>query len=388
MRNSTKLTTTLGIILALCSQARAAPGGDAPLAPYADAAAPDATAPDAADLRGAQATSDEPTVAAEPERPTRAFLRHIPPTEARAKLEVRLIAVIENSWLEDGLVARYRAVGATEYKEVNFERSSAGGYFASIPGRDVGRAGVEYYLVGHRGNSEHFASAEYPHRVRVEPNASDRWTEVEKRRLGHRRYALDTSLSMLDFGSSHGRDRYVQGNVDWSHLLVGDLYSIHLGFGFLQGQTPGGTSTDDGAQKAGVRFGYGGLRYRLRDKVWLDTKAMMGFGQDGFVVGVGGALTLGNDWRTAVTVGAEAMTELSYKAWLRLQWDTVPGVLMSATVATTNQPGAQIDAGSYVEFKVRYPVSQSLELAGTINYAARGNRPGGVGAGLHTRYMF
>ena len=99
-------------------------------------------------------------------------------------------------------------------------------------------------------------------------------------------------------------------------------------------------------------------------------------------------MTLGNDWRTAVTMGAEAMTELSYKAFFRLQWDTVPGVLMSAEVATTNQPNAQIDAGSYVEYKLRYPLTRAMELAGTVNFAARGNRPGGFGGGLHTRYLF
>ncbi len=370
----------LGFFLILTAGvAYAIPGDDSPMEPYGEDGAVGEGAGD-----GAGASAETST----PERPTRSLLRHIPPTEALAHRDIRLLAIIDDAWIEDGLLVRYRPVGAAKYREAPFERSSAGGYFARIPKEHVRRPGVEYYVAGREGGETHFATAEAPHRVRVEPRASDRWIEVEKDRLGHRRYALDTSLSMYDFGSTHGRDRFASGAVDWSHLLVQRLYSIHLGFAFLEGQTLEGTQADAGAVEAAVRYGYGGLRLRLRDKLWLDTKAMMGFGQEGFVVGVGGALTIGNDWRTAVTVGAETMTELSYKAWLRLQWDTVPGVLMSATVATTNQPDARIDAGSYVEFKVRYPLTPSLELAGTVNYGSRGNRPGGVGGGLHSRYMF
>jgi hypothetical protein len=308
--------------------------------------------------------------------------------EAVTHEPIKLLAVIEDAWVEDGLLVHYRIPGDTDYVALDFERSSAGGYFALIPGNDVGRAGVEYYISGRKAGALHFASADIPHRIRVEPKREDRWIEVERRRLGNRRYAVDTAINLYDFGSTHGRDRFVQGHVDWSHLLIDDLYAINLGFAFIEGQTPSGTEEDAVANDAGVRYGYGGVRWRLRDKVWFDSKAMMGFGKKGFAAGLGGALTLGDDWRTAVTVGAEAMTELSYKAWLRLQWDTVPGVLMSATVATTNQPNAQIDAGSYVEFKVRYPLSPNLELGGTVNFGARGNRPGGFGGGLHTRYMF
>src|SRR5690606_16803352 len=133
----------------------------------------------------------------------------------------------------------------------------------------------------------------------------------ERVRLGNRRYAVDAGLKMYDFGSTHGSDRFVQGHVDWSHLLIEELYAFHLGFAFLQGVTPSGTMDDAIVNDARVRYGYGGVRWRLRDKLWVDGKAMMGFGQEGFAAGLGGAVTLGNDWRTAVTIGAEAMTELS-----------------------------------------------------------------------------
>ncbi len=364
---------TLTLVVATQSGlANAQPGQDEPISPYASAAEVKTPEP-------------QPQVGVVP---SRAVVRHVPPVEAQPDQPLRLLAVIENAWVEDGLVAHYRVPGNTSYLDLDFERSSAGGYFAQIPASDMGREGVEYYISGRSDGALHFGSPEAPHPVRVEPKAVDRWIEAERKRLGGRHYAVDASLAMYDFGSTHGRDRFVRGHIDWSYLLVDRLYAIHLGFAFVEGDTPSGIMSDARSERAAVRYGYGGLRWRLRDKIWFDGKAMMGFGQEGFAAGLGGALTLGNDWRTAVTVGAEAMSELSYKAWLRLQWDTVPFVLMSAEVATTNQPDAKIDAGSYVEFKVRYPLSNAFEIAGTINYGARGNRPGGFGGGLHTNYRF
>lgn len=379
-------TLPLLLLLLGASAAHAQPGDDQPISPYGEPVPKADEASTSEDAAKGNPTQDQ--AHATRQLPKRAVLRHVPPVEANANQDLKILAIIESAWVEDGLLAHYRVAGSSAYASLDFERSSAGGYFAMIPGSSVGRQGVEYYISGRQAKALHFASAENPQLIRVEPATGDRWMEVERARLGDYRYAVDASLNLYDFGNTHGRDRFVQGHVDWSHLLVEDLYAIHLGFAFIQGKTPSGTQDDAITNAARVRYGYGGVRWRLRDKVWIDGKAMLGFGQDGFAAGIGGALTLGNDWRTAVTVGAEAMTELSYKAFMRLQWDTVPFVLMSAEVATTNQPDAQIDAGSYVEFKVRYPLTRAMEIAGTLNFAARGNRPGGFGGGLHTRWMF
>jgi hypothetical protein len=357
------------------SLAHAEPGVDEPISPYEDGDAPQS------------ASKDAPRVATA--TPTRATVVHVPPLEAAAGRELRLVAIIDDAWVEDGVIVHYRPGGSDgAYAEAIFERSSAGGYFARIPAQSVDRRGIEYYISSATGDSYHFASPRAPHRVRVEPSSDRRWIEVERRRLGGRRYAIDSELIYHDFGDVHGSDRFAEGHVDWTYRLVDRLYAIKLGFAFLEGQTPSGTEEGAMPIDAGARYGYGAVRWRLRDKLWVDGKVMMGFGKEGFVTGIGGALTLGNDWRTAVIIGAEAMDELSYKAWITLQWDTVPGVLMSATAATTNQPGAQIDAGSYVEYELRLPIGDELELAGVANFGARGNRPGGFGGGLRTRYQF
>lgn len=336
------------------------------------------------------AHAQEPAVAAADaeQRPVAATLTHVPPSEAAGGEPLRLVAVITDGWVEDGLVAHYRHPGASEYRAAPFQRSTAGGYHATIPADAVRRPGVEYYVAGARGDRAHFASAAAPHLVRVEPDPGDRWIEVERRRLAGRVHGVSTRVWSRDFGDTHGADRFVRGELEWTHRLVRSLYSISLGYGFVEGETPTGTMDAAVVAERGARWGYGGVRLRLGDAGWLDGKAILGFGQEGFLAGVGGELILGDDWRTAVMVGGEVMSELSYRAWISLQWDTVPPFLMKATAGTTDQPDSGIDAGSYVDLEIAYPLTRSWTVAGTLSFAARGNRPGGPGAGLAASYDF
>lgn len=318
----------------------------------------------------------------------RALIRHFPPAEARAGTELRLVAVIDGAWREGGLVVRYRALGSDDYQAAPFQRSSAGGYYAVVPADSVARPGIAYYIEGAERGHVHFATAADPHVVRVERDDASAWIETELHRLGGRRYSMSFDSHYQDLGDNSGRDRYFRGELDWTYRLVGPLYAISVGFGFLDGWTPSGTGDDAIDLERGYRFGYGGVRLRLRDSVWLDGRALIGFGDDGFSPGAGGELILGDDWRTCVKLGVEGSTALSYRAWVTLQWDTVPGLLMSATAATTDEPRAQIDAGSYIVYRLMVPVTDAVMLTGKLSYGARGKRPGGFGGGLATELRF
>ena len=320
----------------------------------------------------------------------RALIRHMPPAEAVAGSDLRLVAVIDDAWSEGGLVVRYRPAAAAgeDFASAPFRRSSAGGYHAVIPAAAVRRPGVLYYIEGARGEVTHFASRSHPYLVRVERAPGSAWKEAELRRLGGRRHSLAVETRVQDFGTSHGVDRYYGGELDWKYRLVERLYAIHLGFGFLEGLTPVSLMPGTDSERRGYRYGYGGVRLRLRDAVWLDGRVILGFSDEGFSPGAGAQLVLGDDWRTCVKLGAEGSEALSYRAWITLQWDTVPGVLMSATAATTDEPRAAIDAGSYVMYRVELPVTGALSLSGEVSFGARGNRPGGFGGGLASEMSF
>src|SRR5262245_1894913 len=57
---------------------------------------------------------------------------HVAPTSTEAGKPVELEAMIDAPFAEK-LGVRWRAIGASEWHDVAFERSSAGGWFASLP---------------------------------------------------------------------------------------------------------------------------------------------------------------------------------------------------------------------------------------------------------------
>lgn len=319
-----------------------------------------------------------------------AVVRHVPPAEARPGEPVRLVAVVEDAWREPVLVARYRALGSADpFDEAPFLRSSAGGYIAALPADRVAAPGLEYYIAGITTAGvevEHFGSASWPHALRVETPSGQRWIAADRARLADRRSVVATRVHWYDFGGTH-RDRFARGEIDWTHRLIGKLYQIQLGFGFVQGVTP--ESDPAGAERVRrARYGYGGVRLRFSDNVWVDGTALLGFAEDGFAAGVASQLILGRDDRTAVMLGVETFEELGSQAWLRLQWDTVPPYLMGVTVATTGWPDAAIPSGSHLTFDVSWWATSQLRVTGAATMAARGNRPPGFGAGLATAYAF
>ena len=179
------------------------------------------------------------------------------------------------------------------------------------------------------GEVNHFASASWPHEVRVEPPSSARWIEVERRRLAGRLARVTASAWAQDFGGNAGTtDWLTRGEVDWTYRLVGSLYSFQLGYGFVEGVTPGPEDDQATTQHLPMtevahsgRWGYGGVRLRLDRSVWFDTRVILGLHQEGFMAGIGGELILGQDWRTCVKIGGEYFDGLLGSTWLRLQWE-------------------------------------------------------------------
>src|SRR5690349_11386822 len=88
-------------------------------------------------------------VPARADTPTSARVLHVPPLTAVADQPLQLVAAIDGAWREDDLVARWRHRGDAAWHDAPFARSSAGGWFATIPGDGVGKTGVDYYIAGH-----------------------------------------------------------------------------------------------------------------------------------------------------------------------------------------------------------------------------------------------
>src|SRR5688572_5669706 len=108
---------------------------------------------------------------------------HLPPITAAPGEPIELEAMLDSPFAET-LDVRWRAVGETKWNDVAFERSSTGGWFATLPGTRA--QGVEYYIRGRRpaGEVTHFASETSPHVVRVDPTLVDRLEKLDHDRHG------------------------------------------------------------------------------------------------------------------------------------------------------------------------------------------------------------
>jgi hypothetical protein len=332
-----------------------------------------------------------PVVAAAeaPAQVARAVVVHVAPISTEPGQPIELEAMIDAPYAE-ALSVRWRALGDEPWHDIMFERSSAGGWYASVPTPDD--RGVEYYIRGKDAAGievEHFASASAPHVVRVDPSLFDRLESLDRARLRNRLDELSVDVVAHNFGNRYDlRDQYVRTEAVYSHKLLRQVHEIGFGFGSITGYTPEARmATSDDVLK-GMRYGFGQVRLRAHPSVFLDGRFGLGVSQDGFEGHGRGSITFGKPWRSCVQVGAEYFGDLGPSGWVRLQWDTAPPLVMGASVVRTDLPGVQIDvAGLYIAYDVAYQIAERFTMRAQLSYGAR-DGAAHVGGGLGTAVAF
>ena len=292
----------------------------------------------------------------------------------------------------EALSARWRAIGDPDWQDVSFERSSAGGWFASLPAARP--PGLEYYIRGKDTNGTevtHFASSEHPHVVRVDPTLHDRLEEIDRDRLSGHADEIAIEANGHNFGNRYDiPDYYYRGELTYTHRLLRQLHHIAFGFGAIQGRTPASEDTMEKAdyENHGLRYGFGEIRVRAHPSVFLDFRVALGVSQRGFDQGVRGQVTFGKPWRSSVSVGGEAMGDMGPTGWVRLQWDTAPPVLMGASIVRTNLPGVIVSAaGLFIGYDIAYRIAERFTLRAQLSYGAR-DGAANLGGGLGTAIEF
>lgn len=322
-----------------------------------------------------------------PPADARALVVHVPPLVADPGAAIELSAQIDAPFAET-LDVQWRAVGDEAWHEAPFERSSAGGWFASIPGS---KRPVEYFIRGRDASGaevSHFASAASPHVVRVDPTIVDRLETLDRERLRGHQNQMMLDVIGHNFGNRFELDDYfIRGELAFTHRLWRVLHHISFGFGSISGRTPVISAALGGedARKA-LRYGYGEIRVRPHESIFLDARASLGVSGEGFDQGLRGQITFGKPWRSCVQVGGEKLGDLGASGWVRLQWDTAPPLLMGASIVRTDLPGSAIDsAGLYLAYDVSYLIANTFTIKAQVSYGSRdgaANLGGGVGTGV------
>lgn len=320
-----------------------------------------------------------------------ALVVHVAPASSALGEPVQLEAMIDAPYAES-LSVRWRAIGEPTWHDATFERSSAGGWFASLP--PTAPPGLEYFIRGKDAAGAevlHFASAEAPHVVRVDPDIVDRLEDLDLVRLAGRRNQIAVDFMAHDFGNRFDQEDYfLRGEVTYTHRLLRTIHHIAFGFGTIAGKTPrDSTPTTMGVLlDHGERYGFGEVRLRAHRSVFVDLRVALGASYDGFDQGVRGAVTFGKPWRSCVQLGMDYLGDAGGTGWVRLQWDTAPPLVMGASVVRTDLPGAVIDsAGLYVAYDVAYRFADRMTVKGQVSYGAR-DGVAHVGGGLGTAVDF
>jgi hypothetical protein len=337
------------------------------------------------------ARADAPAPPVQPP-PAKSIVVHVAPTSTRAGEPIELEAMIDAPFAEQ-LTVRWRAIGSAEWHDAAFERSSAGGWFASLPA--VASPGIEYYIRGTDqagGETAHFASAEAPHVVRVDPSLLDRLEALDRERLADRLDEVALDVVAHNFGNRFAiPDWFVRSELVYSHHLLRTLHQVSFGFGSIAGRTPENRMPIDmGGDDVwrAMNYGFGQVRMRVHPSVFVDGRVGLGVSHDGFA-GLGRAqITFGKPWRSCVAVGGEYVGDIGPTGWVRLQWDTAWPLLMGASVVRSDLPGAIVDpAGLYIAYDVAYQLANRVTVRAQLSYGAR-DGSAHAGGGLGTAVSF
>lgn len=351
---------------------------------------------------------------ARPALADQASVFHVPPAETVANEPFRLEARIDRAW-EATLHLRFRAIGATAWRDEVFQRGAAEGtYLATVPPDFVKPPGLEYYIVGTTKGGEaraHFATETDPHRVIVPQDSDAVLRQQELERVGGRRARVHVSGEWVDYGSRRidpgtGEtlipDAYYRVDADFTYrLLRFPLYQMRFGFTRLLGQTPA-TVRDDGDCSAGPvdaegtcqgQAGFAGsgwfeMRFRLTPVIDVDLRGIVAAGKTSFGVGGRVEMRAGPEDGSHVALGAESLPETGYDLFVRLGWDTVPHFPMAATVAITDYPASHRATAVRLIYDIAHPFEGGLRIGLRAGYQARDQGIGGVTLGGNAAFEF
>lgn len=335
------------------------------------------------------ATAHADDAPAPPRAAPHSLVAHVPPSSRESGEPIEIEAMIDAPFAER-LTVRWRALGEAAWHDARLERSSAGGWFASLPGARP--PGIEYYIRGIDAAGvevDHFASAQAPHVVHVDPTLVDRLEALDRARLGNLDNEVSLDVAGHDFGNRYDlADHFVRAELVYTHRFLRVLEEVGFGFGSISGSTPVMSAPGGEVAKHDLRYGFGQLRVRVHPSVFLDGRIGLGVSYAGFEQNIRGAITFGKPWRSSVSVGGEYLGDLGGSAWVRLQWDTAPPFLMGASVVRTDLPGALISrSGLYIAYDIAYRLAGQVTLRAQLSYGAR-DGAAHLGGGLGTAVAF
>jgi len=334
---------------------------------------------------------------------------HVPLAQVSSGRELVLEAEVTPASRLAALIAHHRTAGEKDFREAAFTLTEEGHYAAILPVPPGQHAPVEYYLTARDTagqESTPFASAELPHTVLIQVPERELEREALLALYDQRRSRVSLFSEYVDFGPSRAGtvrylDRYYRLEADYLHRLLTDvggirLSSIRIGVGHLRARVPpiqppippnfppleGAPST----VRTGLDYGFSELDVGLSSHFGFTTRVVLGGNAEGFAAGLGGQVRIGRERGAHVDLGIETISGLGTTGTVRLAWDTVSRVPMSAAVQVTNFPDGP--SGVRLLYRADYELSPALTVGALAGYQARISISGGPTLGLASSYSW
>jgi len=351
------------------------------------------------------APSEEPAKAA----PSLAMpkVHHAPASMATAHQTLSVRADIEHPHLVKRALLVFRSGADSKLQEVELLRASDGPYLAEVPAENVRWPSLSYaieleLLSGQRVAA--FASRSEPFTVQVPEDLMDVRERALDQRLGGRRSVFAATGEYVDFGRSKVspnpggkvsvRDRYfrLEGSYTYRPLRLVTEFSIRLGL--VRGTAPvlGDRELPKGRSErerfdVGLNYGAPTVRFRFHDQVHFEAELLSSITEQGFAVGTGSALLLGDPYGNKLTFGFETIQDFGSRFYARMDVTATDRVILGPVIEVTNMPSAE-------DYGVRLLGELALDMGGGFATALRGGyqarlaTSGGPSAGATLSYAF
>ena len=287
--------------------------------------------------------------------------QHTPISTARAGETIDIDATLVDRKDVKRVVLVYRTLPGDAPQVVAMKRRSSTRYVASIP---VARPTVFYNIEIERDDGERrslFATRERPHRIQVAEDISEVRERALLERVEGRRSLLTARGEYVSFGESDATvleegdtprnvavdDGYWRAELSYHYRFFGFVSQLGMRAGVLRGSAPVGPEeasdkTGDERFESGLNYVAPTLRLRMHDAVHVDLDVVTSVTDDGFGIGGGGALIIGDPLATRLELGFEGVSGFGMRFGGRLAIAASEWLLFAPTIEVTNMPNAEV----------------------------------------------
>jgi hypothetical protein len=320
-------------------------------------------------------------------------LHHAPVSTARAGGSIAIVAAIDHPELVKAAFVVYRSGEKLTLHEVPFLRASDGPYVAIIPPEDVKTPALGYTVElepVHGTRQAVFASREEMQSVEVPEDLEDSRERATASRLDERRSVVTSSTEYVVFGKRDqigGRvvaDRYWRAEAGYTYRPLRTVAEFGIRAGVVRGPNP---DPNPIKPELGLNYGAPSIRLRLGDIWHLEGEFLTSVTEEGFSVGTGGAVLIGDPYGSKLSLGFESIQIFGTRVYSRMDIAARRDLVISPIVEVTNMPHAD-KFGVRLLTEARLDVGNGFALGILGGYQARVAASGGPAVGLNASYAF